>query len=446
MNDLPIALTPQERSRGQRIVRRYYWFNGVTVALLMESVLILYAIRNGVGDAALAVIASFIHLTMPLMLLGKGFAVRRGVAATWGWGWILRGISASVMIAAPFFVSEDLQWARSAIIIGGAFGFSAFRSIGLVGNTPMIGELTSSSDRGRFVSGNWARATLSQMATLSVVIVMLQYADRTWVFQIVIAIASVIGIYSGHLITRVPESRTPRESARVPLWEATLRVWNTPRMRRLLFAWAAGFASFTLIEPFAIITVKNGYLLSDYQALLLSLCTLAGGTSANIVNGRIADHVGPRPLMVIYASALAGLAVFWAFAPSRFLPLLVAVAFFLSGYAKFGLLATANQYFLSVADRSDRVGSAMILRATSGAVAGIVGSLIGGGLLSFFASRGLEGVVLYRTYFRVAIWGFLLIIPAIWRLERLREWSVRRAALLFLQPRRIIEIGRRKGR
>ncbi len=65
-------LSSRKMKRGRRLVRRFATLNGISVALLMDSVLILYAIRNGVGDVALALLASFVHLSMPLMILGKG--------------------------------------------------------------------------------------------------------------------------------------------------------------------------------------------------------------------------------------------------------------------------------------------------------------------------------------------------------------------------------------
>ncbi|MCG8481226.1 MAG: hypothetical protein MI724_19180, partial [Spirochaetales bacterium] len=59
------TLASSDIDRGQRLVRRFATLNGVSVALLLDSMLILYAIRNGLGDAAVATLASFMHLTMP---------------------------------------------------------------------------------------------------------------------------------------------------------------------------------------------------------------------------------------------------------------------------------------------------------------------------------------------------------------------------------------------
>ncbi len=410
----------------------------------MDSVLILYAIRNGVGDVALAVLASFIHLTMPFMILGKAAVRRFGAARTWGIGWFLRNVSALVMIAAPFVPEGSPQAIRTGIVLLGAFGFAAFRAVGLVGNSPVIGEITTEFDRGRFLSGNWVRTTTAQLISLSAMVVILRSTPATWVFQVIIAVAAIIGMYVGIILSRVPETDIPRESAEKPFRHVLSTLFRERRMRKLLFAWAAGFAAFTVVIPFAIITLKNGYGLSDHQALLFSLLTLTGGITASVVNGIVADRVGPRPLFVIYVTALGAIAVFWAFAPMRLMAFPTAIAFFLSGYCKYGILSVTSHYFLNVAHTTDRVGSALILRIVSGATAGITGAVLGGGILGGLSSAGYTGLAVYRMYFRLALPAFLVLIPAVVRLEKLKEWPVGSTAILLMQPWRIAAFRRRK--
>lgn len=408
----------------------------------MDSVLILYAIRNGVGDVALAALASFVHLTMPFMILGKAAIRRFGAARTWGMGWFFRNVSALIMIAAPFLPAGSPQVWRTGIVLLGAFGFAAFRAIGLVGNSPVIGEITTEVDRGRFLSGNWVRTTTAQLVSLSVVVVILRNAPATWVFQLIIAVASVIGMYVGLVLYGIPETDVPRQSAEKPFRLVLSTLFRERRMRKLLLAWAAGFAAYTVVIPFAIITLKNGYGLTDHQALLFSLLTLAGGIFASGVNRIIADLVGPRPLLIIYVIMLGGIAAFWAVAPAGILVVPTAVAFFLSGYCKFGILAVTNHYFLNVSDTTDRVGSGLILRIVSGATAGIVGAVLGGGLLGGLSAAGFSGLDMYRMYFRVALISFLVLIPLVIRLDKLKEWPVGMTAALLMRPWKLLTFRR----
>jgi nitrate/nitrite transporter NarK len=275
-----------------------------------------------------------------------------------------------------------------------------------------------------------------------VVIIVLGSDAETWVYQLVIGFGAALGFYNGIVVSGVPESDSPRRSAQKPLGEVLRRVWRQGSMRRLLFAWAAGFAAFTLVLPFAIITLKNGYGLTDQNALIFSLIALCGGTVSGIVNGVIADHVGPRPLMVLYMLLLLLVALYWAFAFETLLLIPTGIAFFVAGYAKYGILMMSGHYFLSIAVETDRVGSSMVLRAISGAIAGLVGSIIGGGLLGVLNGMGLEGMATYRTYFRLILVAFLILIPTVYALHRLSEWPLRKTAILHFRLRRIAKMKR----
>lgn len=431
----PDSLSASERLRGRQLFRRFLKLNGVSVAFLMENMLILYAIRNGVSDPLVATIASFIHLTMPLMIFGKSLVARIGAARTWGLGWFFRYLSAAVMIAAPLVGEMAPQPVVSGVILFGALGFAAFRSIGIVGNTPLMGEITTPEDRGNFISGNFVRANSTHLLAMSAVIIVLSVTDALWVYQLVIAVGCGLGFYAGTVLSRIPESTVPRKSAGKGFREVTANLWGSGKMRRLLAAWAAGFVAFTVVIPFSMITVKNGYGVSDYLALIFSLPLLLGGITSSLINGIVADRVGPRPLLLLYASGLLLVALFWAFAPEQFLPLPVGVAFFLAGYCKFGIIAAVGHYFLSSVDESDRVGSSIFMRMFSGAAAGIAASLLGGGLLQLLDTAGLEGLGVYRNYFRIALVALALLLLVIRRLERLEEWSVRSILGLLLSPR-----------
>ncbi|MFW6337615.1 MAG: MFS transporter [Alkalispirochaetaceae bacterium] len=431
----PETLSTADRHQGRRYFRRFLKLNGISVAFLIENMLILYAIRNGVSDPLVATLASFIHLTMPLMVFGKNLVARIGAARTWGLGWFFRYLSASIMILAPATATIAPQSVVSGIILLGAFGFAAFRSIGIVGNTPMMGEVTTPEDRGNFLSGNFVRANSTHLIAMSVVILVLSVTDAIWVYQAILAVGCGLGFYAGTILARIPESRTPRESASKPFKVVIRNLWGSGRMRRLLYAWSAGFVAFTVVIPFSMITVKNGYGISDYLALTFSLPLLLGGIASALVNGVIADRVGPRPLLLLYTSGLLLVAGFWAFAPEQFRPFPVGLAFFAAGYCKFGIIVSVGHYFLSAVDETDRVGSSIFMRLSSGAAAGLAASVVGGGLLQILPTVGYEGMDVYRTYFTVALAAIALLLLVVRRLDRLEEWSIRSILGLLLSPR-----------
>ncbi len=431
----PTHLSQRDMRRGRRIFQRYITINGFTIAFLMNDLLILYGIRNGLSDPQLAVLASFMHLTMPFMLIGKQLIPKYGLSRVWSTAWFLRYLSGSLLILAPFIARVAPQWVVSMSVLGAVFGFSMMRSIGLTANSPLMGEITTSRDRGRFISGNWMRAQAANLASMVLVIVVMRYYSELWVYQILIGLGCVIGLYGALQLRKVPESSAPGQSARKPVIESLLISFRKSRYRRTLFAWAAGFSIYVLVIPFSIILIKNGYGISDYAALMFSLLLLVGGIAAALINSAISDRVGPRPLMLIYASGFFLVTGYWALAPVTFYPVPVGIIFFLAGFCKTGINVGISHYFLSMADAQDRVGTSMFGRMFSGAAAGLAGSVVGGTILTVLRGMEMSGLPLYRTYFVVI---FVLLVPlffAVFRLERLKEWRVRSVLSLLFSMR-----------
>ncbi|MFW5643968.1 MAG: hypothetical protein ACOCYQ_08045, partial [Alkalispirochaeta sp.] len=104
------------RHGAQRRFRLFWILNAVPVAFLLEDILVLYGIRNGVPEPALAALASFVPLTMPFMLLGRVFTARWGLARGWVRAYLIRYTAVLVIIAAPWIPDRG---GRTAIILAG---------------------------------------------------------------------------------------------------------------------------------------------------------------------------------------------------------------------------------------------------------------------------------------------------------------------------------------
>ena len=182
-------------------------------------------------------------------------------------------------------------------------------------------------------------------------------------------------------------------------------------------------------------TVKKGFGLPDFQALTFSLVLVIGAISSALLNGIIADRVGPRPLVIIYVSGLFGVAVFWALAPTTYYPVIVGAAFFLAGFCKTGIITSLGHYFLSAAGQEQRVGAALVMRVGSGAAAGLTGSILGALLLDLLRGGGATGLEVYHGYFRIMLIPLALFVFATTRLERLSEWRISNILGLMFSPR-----------
>ena len=116
----------------QEVGRKYYfWFtrlNAISFGCLAESILILYAIKNGADDFLVGLLTSFFYLTMPLMLIGKQLVGKFGAARSFALCWALRNSSAALMILVPFVIKMTNPTIGLSLLLIGAFNFFTFRN------------------------------------------------------------------------------------------------------------------------------------------------------------------------------------------------------------------------------------------------------------------------------------------------------------------------------
>ncbi|TVR69474.1 MAG: MFS transporter, partial [Spirochaetaceae bacterium] len=393
----------QTRRYAQRRFRLFWVLNAIPVAFLLEDVLVLYGIRNGLPEPALAALASFVQLTMPFMLLGRLFTARWGLSGGWARAYVIRYSFASLLIMAPWFA--DVR-ARTVVILAGALVFAMFRAVGIINMHPLNGEITTEEDRGHYLHTNFALFNGAYFLAVIATILLTRTWDSTWIYQAMVALGMGTGLLSLLVLRGVPESGEGREAARQPFLKLLGEVRREIRLGVLIPAWAGGMMSFALVVPFAILFIKNGYGIDDHTALVFTLLTLIGSVTSGVINQRIARWVDPDRLVLLYAAVLAGVALFWAFAPGEFIFPLVALFFFLAGISRAGMIVGLQHHLISTNRAEHRMHVSLLVELTGSAVSGLTGTVVGGLLLQYFGGR-YTGVLIYQSYFRVV---FLILL------------------------------------
>ncbi|MDA3950349.1 MAG: hypothetical protein PF508_14170, partial [Spirochaeta sp.] len=181
----------QTRTAAQRRFRLFWVLNAVPVAFLLDDILVLYGIRNGMPEPALAALVSFVPLTMPFMLLGRVFTARWGLSGGWVRAYLIRYSAVLVLVAAPFFSSPAV---RTGIILAGAFVFAMFRAVGVINMHPLNGEITTDSDRGDYLHTNFALFNATYVVAVLATILATRTFDSTWIYQGMVTLGVVVGV------------------------------------------------------------------------------------------------------------------------------------------------------------------------------------------------------------------------------------------------------------
>lgn len=385
------------RTLAQHRFRLFWIMNAVPVAFLLEDVLVLYGIRNGVPEPALAALASFVQLTMPFMLLGRVFSARWGLAGGWTRAYLVRYTAVSTLILAPLLPTAT---ARTALILTAGFVFAAFRAVGVINMHPLNGEITAEEDRGAYLHVNFALFNGTYLLAVLAGVFLTARFESTWIFQVMIAFGVLAGFASLLVLRGVPESGEGRRAAREPFFPVLREVRREVQLGVLIPAWAGGLMSFALVVPFSILLVKNGYGIDDSTALRFTLVTLAGAVVGGFVNRWLTGRFTPRSLVLAYVAVLVGIAALWSVSPDRYLPAWTIPLFFAAGFSRAGIIVGLQHHLISSNRAEHRMHVSLLVELTGSAVSGLTATFIGGGLLRYFGERS-SGIDVYHRYFLV---------------------------------------------
>lgn len=429
------ALTASERKKAWRRIEGFGLLNGFSFAILGENILVLYALKAGVSEPMAAVLGTFLFLSMPFMLIGKQLLKRVGAARTQGTGWLVRNGFGMLMAAAPFATVLGAAALTPVLIVVGAFGFYASRSMGAIGFRPLIGEVTNDRDRGRLMGRFGLTVNVSYMVALIAFALTMRWRDDVAAFQGLIFAGSLAGLASAGFLMSVPEGPGPAKSAAQPLRDSLRQVFRSSLLKRMLLGQMSCWGAVALVLPVSIVALKRGYGISEFHAILFVLIQIAGGLLVSLAGAVLTDRIGPRPVVGLGAFGMLASALLWTAAPVAFVVFYPLCIFLLLGVSKGAIDLGLTHYIISATDEKDRVGVGMIVMVVGGATAGFVGAVVSGGTLRLLQGAGLSGMRLYQLYFTVAS---LAVLPMLWlvlRLSPLGDWKIRSVLGLLVSPR-----------
>ncbi len=402
---------------------RFARANSLAFASLADAVLILYAIRAGADDFFVGLIVSFFYLTMPLMLFGRQSIAKQGAVKTLYNNWVLRNLSAFFLILVPWIQSYFSIHAGLIWFVLAAFGFFAFRSIGITCITPIIRDISSPENRGNFISKSSLQGSVFYLLAMVGIVFLTNRFQSISVFQVIVVFGSVSGMVSAIFIRKIDESDEPAVSAGLPLSDVIKFFKQNVTAKRLLVVWSMTTAGLVLVLPFSMISLKNGYQFSDHGALIFSVIQIFGGIVASYANTLLLDRVGPRPVIIIATFGLLLVCLMWILVPVHVILPILFIIFFIAGACNAAINTSLSHYLLGSMPAEYTVGISMFMTVISGAIAGIFGTILGGGVLKLFKSLGLTGLDIYRTYFILIA---VFVAAAIFAASRLKPLADRR--------------------
>ena len=407
-------LSEKQQKKGQSFYFLFCMFNGVAITFVAENILILYSLKLNIPDYIVGIAASFMFMSAPVMLLGRGLISKFGASKTISFAWVIRYMFALLFLVAPFLISTFSLNVGIAAILVGAFGFYASKGIGIVAWIPMLGEITTKDTRSKIISKGFFIYALFYFLALCTLRIVLEFSDTIFTFKWLIIIGSVIGLMGAYSVLKIPESSAPKSSASISLKSTFLYVLKYKPILNLIIIQTIYFSVLALVVPFSVLALKEGYGIGDYEAISYIIVQMSGGIMISIIINKIIGKISHTHIIVILFSLMLLSSFMWVAAPVNFKWWFSFFIFISLGMARMGGFQIFADYFLAITPEENRVGVNLVISIISSTTAGVIGAVVGGGLLRKLESQGYHLLSLYQHYFVIIfillIIGFLIIL------------------------------------
>ena len=408
-------LTPEQKKSSQLNYNLFSGVNGASYMCLGETVIILFAVKLHAPNTLIAVIGSMLYLGFLLLPLGVIRTGQVGAARSQADFWVCRNLAA-LLVAVSAFLSLLWPPLAMAVLLLGSFLFYGFRAAGVVMSQPLIGDITSDSDRARLIAHSTGLFYLTGLLAMISISLILHFFDNLYVLAGIIVTGATLGVTASGFIRKIDETADIRHSARQPLLPQLLDALRDKTLARQIYAGFMVNLSIIMLAPISILAIKRGYGVSDTRAILFSVIQFASASAATQLSGRITERIGPRKV-AIYAYFMNLLVcLVWIAAPSSLHTagwrwLIFLLPFIVVGMTTVSMQNAMIHYFLMSVPKPKQVASSMFINVATGAAAGVTGMFLAGFLLKYgerFAGQNAPPENAFRFYFAAAGVIFLL--------------------------------------
>lgn len=427
------------KMRGRRQFTVFAVFNAFSYLLLSGNILTLFLLRLDASRTIVGLVSSFLYISFFFMLVGKRFGVRLGAVKLFAAGWTLRYISVAPLIAIPWMHAAGMEQGIIVVFVLSTLAFNVFRGIGLVGQSPILGELSSGADRGSFLLKFQIIANI--IAVFAGILIAVLLGDDAPLTRYAAFIASGVafGLVASAVVARVPEPPGVKEGGSERLATAIRRTLSDFRFRRFLLAFGSLALMSGAARPFLIVYAREVYAQADSAAIAYGVIGNLGAIAMGLLIKLLLDRTGAKPL--ILASVLIALV---GFGPAVVSPdagpigvaLILSFVFFVSTFGAAGAESCAQSYWYALLKPSDQMNMGIIYFLVLG-IGGSLGSFGGGVVLDALhaATGGTDPVTVHQWYYGSVFVAIVLLFFLFTRLERLGAYSFRGTIGVFFSMR-----------
>ncbi len=432
------GLTPLARRRARKTFNLFTVFNTYSYFLLTGNIITLFLLRIEASSTFIGLVASMIYVSFFFMLVGRRLVARFGVVRLFAAGWTLRYLMMIPLVFSPVAIAAGRVSLAYGMILFSVVGFQVTRGVGLVANSPLMGEISAGRDRGGF---------LARFQTITAVPSLVAGLSVAWLlggdpplgrYSMLMAAGIALGLCAAWLITHLPEPGGVSEGIAEGMVKAARSALADFNFRRLIVSFSVLAALSGAVRTFLVVYARLVYRQGDSTTMLYTGVGSTGWGVMGFLARHVIDRLGAKPMLVFYTAVLLLSTIPAIVSPAlsgTALILHLGLVFFLATMGYTGGEYAAQTYFFSLIAPRDRLNLGIVFFMTLG-VGGIVGSLFGGMILDSLA--GIEALSLtwqFRLFFGLLAVLCALCVRLMVPLQRLGATSTLGALSVMLSLR-----------
>ena len=412
--------TDKLRRRSQKYFYLYNLLNGASYMCLGETIIILLALKLKCRDSVVSTIGAMLFYGYVILPLGKFLAARIGAASSQAVFWVARNFAALFVASSAFWYYCGHPTLAMTVLLSGAFLFYGFRAAGVVLMQPLVGNVTTPSERSTFLAFNSAFFYGSSLIALLAISLLLHFYDGIAPLIAIIIAGSILGFTSSYFIKNICETDELKKAASGPFISGLRDALKNRSVRQQILSGMTMNLCLSMVFPISMLTLKRGYGLSDKSALLYSIVQLLGSVLAAKYSATLTRQIGPRRMLITIYCTILCLALAWLLAPLQPHFLFIAPLFFMIGATNMAQGNAITHYFLQTIPVREQVNATILVSTFSGFLGGLSASLIAGFTLDMLAKHlpDMLPINRYKLYFALILIILSIGIKSFTRLQK----------------------------
>ncbi|MBR4673354.1 MAG: MFS transporter [Victivallales bacterium] len=414
------SFTEKLRRRSKKYYYLYNLLNGASYMCLGETVIILLALKLNCRDSVVSTLGAMMYYGYAILPFGKVLAARVGAASSQAVFWVARNFAALFVASSALWHHYGHPTIAMVVLLSGAFIFYGFRAAGIVLTQPLVGNITTPSERPVFLAINSAFFYATSLLALLAISFLLHFYDGIEPLVIIIIAGSILGFTSSYFIKNICETDELKKAASGPFLSGICNAIKNRNVRQQILSGMTMNLCISMIFPISMLTVKRGYGLSDKSALLYSIVQLVGSVLAAKTSVTITKCLGARKTLISIYCLVLFLALLWLFAPLKPHFYFIAPIFFLIGASNMAQNNAITNYFLQTIPVREQVNATILISTFSGFLGGLSASIIAGFTLDSLAKHlpDMLPINRYKLFFTIILLILAFGIKAFTRLQK----------------------------